>query len=87
MKTLLILLLGMQIAVAAEKNKSPKEAPVSYQYKKYEHFDLGDLEVQGNIVAPGDLSIKGRSAQLIDRTLDIRVDFNQQMRSDVLDLR
>ena len=33
---------------------------VVYKYKEYEKFDLGDMEIKGEVVAPGDLSIKER---------------------------
>jgi hypothetical protein len=29
---------------------------IIYKYKKYEKFDLGELEIKGNIIAPGDLT-------------------------------
>ncbi len=29
---------------------------IIYKYKKYEKFDLGELEIKGSIIAPGDLS-------------------------------
>ncbi|OFZ17320.1 MAG: hypothetical protein A2X86_02380 [Bdellovibrionales bacterium GWA2_49_15] len=84
MRTLLAILLLCQISFAAETSKPAK---VNYQYKKYEHFDLGDLEVQGNLIAPGDLSVKDQGAHLMDRNLYIRNNFDKEMRTDVLDLR
>jgi hypothetical protein len=32
-----------------------------YTYKTYEKFDLGDLEVKGSLLAPGDLSVRRRN--------------------------
>ena len=86
MRILLIVLLLCQVSFSAE---SSKPAKVNYQYKKYEHFDLGDLEVQGNLIAPGDLSVsvKDQGAHRMDRNVWIRTDFDNEMRRDVLDLR
>ncbi|MBI2520076.1 MAG: hypothetical protein HYV97_06655 [Bdellovibrio sp.] len=86
MRLLVIVLFFCQIsiAVAAEATRPVK---INYQYKKYEHFDLGDLEVQGNLVAPGDLSVKEQGAHLMDRKLFIRANFDGEMRRDILDLR
>ncbi len=69
------------------KKQAQDQGQINYQYKKYERFDLGDLEVQGNLIAPGDLSVKAQGANLMDRNLYNRSDFNKEMRSDVLDLR
>jgi hypothetical protein len=45
---------------------------IIYKYKKYEKFDLGELEIKGSIIAPGDLStanlqIKKFSLSLYER--------------------
>jgi hypothetical protein len=52
---------------------------VIYKYKQYEKFDLGDLEVKGSIVAPGDLSVKERRRKVFKRKLFRRTDFNKEI--------
>lgn len=63
------------------------EDQVVYQFKKYEKFDLGSLEVKGNIVAPGDLSVKQRERQKFERKLLNRLNFREEIRQDMLNFR
>jgi hypothetical protein len=34
---------------------------IKYEFKKYEKFDLGDMSVKGDLIAPGDLSVRERA--------------------------
>lgn len=43
-----------------------------YEYKKYEKFDLGNLEVQGELMAPGDISVLEREREKMEMDLFIR---------------
>jgi hypothetical protein len=36
-----------------------------YQYKKYEKFDLGSLDLNGELLAPGDISVRERERNRI----------------------
>jgi hypothetical protein len=87
MKILISLsLLGLALIILAPFAIQAEEK-VQYQFKKYEKFDLGSLEVKGNVVAPGDLSVKQRERQKFERELLNRVSFREEIRQDMLNFR
>lgn len=45
---------------------------VIYQYKKYEKFDLGALEVDGELMTGGDISVRERERERFHLDLFIR---------------
>lgn len=52
---LLLSLLLLSFSVFAQKKN------VKIEYKKYEKFDLGSLEVDGEVISPGDISIDNKT--------------------------
>lgn len=48
---------------------------IIYKYKNYEKFDLGNLEVKGKIIAPGDISVRQRKRKLFKSDLMSRDNF------------
>jgi hypothetical protein len=60
---------------------------VVYKYKEYEKFDLGDLEIKGNILAPGDISVKERRRKVFERDLLHRDDFDKKIIEEIKFLR
>lgn len=60
---------------------------VIVKYKKYESFDLGNLEIKGQIIAPGDLTVKERARKVFRRDLFDRFNFNPEIKGDVKNLR
>jgi len=60
---------------------------VIYQYKKYEKFDLGDMEVKGQLIAPGDLSVRERERRRFELDLYNRADFEDKIQHDIKTLR
>ena len=60
---------------------------VIYKYKEYEKFDLGDMEIKGSIVAPGDLSVKERRRKTFERNLLRKQNFDKQILEDIKFLR
>ena len=64
----------------------PKEK-VIYEYKKYEKFDLGNLEVKGQLIAPGDISVRERERRRFELELYSRKDFDSFMNKDINSLR
>lgn len=82
MKFLLILgVMSLALNAVAEEQK------VIYQYKKYEKFDLGNLEVKGELIAPGDISVRERDRRKFELDLFSRKDFDSFIKRDVESLR
>lgn len=50
-----LILLSFSLSSFAQKKK------VVIEYKKYEKFDLGSLEVDGEVISPGDISIDNKT--------------------------
>jgi hypothetical protein len=63
------------------------EQKVIYQYKKYEKFDLGNLEVKGQLIAPGDISVRERERKRFELDLYSRKDFDVFIKKDIQSLR
>ena len=80
MKILLITLILCSTAASAKEK-------VIYKYKQYEKFDLGDMEIKGSIIAPGDLSIKERRRKIFKRRLFQRENFDKQIITDIKYIR
>jgi len=83
MKNFLLVLL----IIASIYSVKSQDTKVIYQYKKYEKVDLGDLEVKGNVLAPGDITIMERDRARFQRELFDKPDFDQEMRFTILNLR
>lgn len=81
MKKIIIILITLNLTPVAAKER------VVYKYKQYEKFDLGDLEIKGSIVAPGDLSVKERRRKIFQRQLFKRTDFDELIIKDIKYLR
>lgn len=64
-----------------------EDPKVIYQYKKYEKFDLGNLEVKGQLIAPGDISVRERERKRFELDLFSRKDFDAFIKKDVESLR
>lgn len=77
MKVLLIILQLTMIDSAFGEEK------VIYEYKKYEKFDLGNLEVQGELIAPGDISVRERDRKKFNLDFFERKDFNSFVKQDI----
>ncbi|HLT23098.1 MAG TPA: hypothetical protein VKZ84_06635 [Bacteriovoracaceae bacterium] len=59
------------------------EEKVIYEYKKYEKFDLGNLEVQGELIAPGDISVRERDRKKFNLDFYERKDFSSFVKQDI----
>lgn len=86
MKTLLLLSLIFNFSSWAQTPKGSKKN-VIIKYKQYESFDLGNLEIKGKIIAPGDLSVKERQRKRFSRPLFERDQFDPEVRKDIQNLR
>jgi hypothetical protein len=66
---------------------SEDNVKIIYKYKKRDRIDLGDLEIKGQILAPGDISITERDRKKFYRDLYDRKNFKEEIRLDILNLR
>lgn len=69
-------------ALAQEEKKN-----VIYKYKEYEVIDLGSLEIKGQIMAPGDLTVNERERQTFKRALLEKTNFDFENRREIENLR
>lgn len=83
MKYLILTLLFTSNAFA----QNTEGKTVTVKYKKYEEIDLGNLEIKGQIIAPGDLSVSERSRKKFSRNLFERYNFNPEIKKDIKNLR
>ncbi len=80
-------ILFMSLIMCSVNTVKSQDEKIIYQYKKYEKVDLGDLEVKGNVLAPGDITIMERDRSRFQRELFDKPDFDQEMRFTILNLR
>lgn len=84
MKVVYVSFLGMFLSFISYGQEEQK---VIYQYKKYEKFDLGNLEVKGQLIAPGDISVRERERKRFELDLYSRRDFDVFIKKDIESLR
>lgn len=58
-----------------------------YKYREYEAIDLGALEIKGQIMAPGDLTVNERERQSFKRSLLEKNNFDFENRREIENLR
>lgn len=81
MKLILILLLLTHSTLSISKEK------IIYKYKEYERFDLGDMEIKGSIIAPGDISVKERRRKIFHRKLYNRENYDSLIIKEIKYIR
>ena len=79
--TLLTFILSTGLMAQDEKKN------VVYKYKEYEAIDLGALEIKGQIMAPGDLTVNERERQTFKRSLLEKNNFDFENRREIENLR
>lgn len=84
---LISLLISFSSVGADEEKYDPNDPNVQIEYKQYESFDLGNLEIEGKIIAPGDLSVQQRDRKRFNRDLFERFNFNPEIKEDIYHLR
>ena len=83
MKIIICLLFAFNI-MAQDPTNDPS---VNVEYKKYQKFDLGNLSIKGNILTPGDVSVRDRLPSSITHDVYDRKNFNDHMDKDIQDIR
>ncbi|MGZ3788762.1 MAG: hypothetical protein ACXVLQ_09580 [Bacteriovorax sp.] len=83
MKILIALLFVLSHnTMAAEEKKN-----TVYKYKEYEVIDLGSMEVKGQIIAPGDLTVNERERKVFKRSLLEKNNFDFENKREIENLR
>ena len=75
------------IETQAKKYQYKKDLKTIYKYKKYEKFDFEEIQVEGEIVSPGDLSIRPMYQNLFKNRLPYRKNFNPEIRKSISKIR
>ncbi len=81
------LIIMMIVLFISQGLKAEVREQVIYEYKKYEKFDLGNLEVKGELIAPGDISIRERNRKRFSSDFYVRDSFKPQILEDIKSLR
>ncbi len=69
----LCLLLFISLSLGAQPRKK-------FVYKKYEKFDFEEISLQGEVVAPGDLSVMTRFQRHFRNKLPYKRSFNRELK-------
>lgn len=72
MRIILIILVTISFSALAQKK-------VVFKYKKYQYFDFEDLNVEGSLKSPGDLSVRNLKSRVHRNKLPERKNFNKEM--------
>jgi hypothetical protein len=80
-------LLAALVSLSAFTINAQESKNEVYLYKKYERFDLGDLEVKGELIAPGDISVDERERVREEMDLFIRKQSQDLADKEVENLR
>ena len=83
MKILILITALMSLSAHALEEKKN----IIYKYKEYEVIDLGSLEIKGQIMAPGDLTVNERERQSFKRSLLEKNNFDFENRREIENLR
>ena len=83
-KIIILILLNLFLfhSLSAEEKKN-----TIYKYKEYETIDLGSLEVKGELIAPGDLTVNDRERKVFKRSLLEKQDFDLENKREIENLR
>lgn len=73
---LFIFLLMVSFAQGQQRQKK-------YVYKKYEKFDFEEINLQGEVSAPGDLSVMTRFQRRFRNKLPYKTSFNPELKKSL----
>lgn len=85
MKIAIISILSVFLVSGAMAQEEKKN--VIYKYKEYEVIDLGSLEIKGQIMAPGDLTVNERERKTFKRSLLEKHNFDFEDKREIENLR
>ncbi|RPJ77601.1 MAG: hypothetical protein EHM20_05860 [Alphaproteobacteria bacterium] len=82
-----ILFFSIAIMTSWDLNAQEEKKNTVYKYKEYEVIDLGSMEVKGQIIAPGDLTVNERERKVFKRSLLEKNNFDFENRREIENLR
>ena len=82
---LVIVFIALLVPISLGAQEEKKN--IVYKYKEYEVIDLGSLEIKGQIMAPGDLTVNERERQTFKRSLLEKENFDFENRREIENLR
>ena len=82
----IIILLAI-LSINSTYAQESKGNDIVYKYKDYDVIDLGSLEVKGEIVAPGDLTVVERDKKEFDKRLLEKNNFDLEIKREIENLR
>lgn len=85
MKTIILITALFSLNVFAADEAAPKTKV--YKYKEYEVIDLGSMEIKGQIIAPGDLTVNERERKVFKRSLLEKNNFDFENKREIENLR
>jgi hypothetical protein len=85
MKIAIVTLISVLMSFGAMAQEEKKN--VIYKYKEYEVIDLGSMEIKGQIMAPGDLTVNERERQTFKRSLLEKHNFDFEDKREIENLR
>jgi hypothetical protein len=85
MKIAIMFLITVLLSASAMAQEEKKN--VVYKYKEYEVIDLGSMEIKGQIMAPGDLTVNERERQTFKRSLLEKHNFDFEDKREIENLR
>jgi len=83
----ILILLSLALISLSTFAQEEVKKNVIYKYKEYEVIDLGSLEIKGQIMAPGDLTVNERERQSFKRSLLEKNNFDFENRREIENLR
>lgn len=86
-KLALIIVILTSVFLKAYSQDGVGSGKVVYKYKKYEKFNLGDMSIKGDVLTPGDISVKERNFIEFQEGLFDRKHFRDFISQDIKDLR
>ena len=80
-------LILFSICLLSSQAFSEEKKNTIYKYKEYETIDLGSMEIKGQIVAPGDLTVSERERKTFKRSLLEKNNFDFENKREIENLR
>ena len=78
-----IALVFFSFSIFSQGKRKVSTPKVIYKYKKYEKFDFENLDIDGTIGNPGDLSVSPRYKVRFKNPLPYRKNFNSEIRKGI----